>query len=413
MSSLRSNSDRGPSLATASSNASSAGVAESTTCGSPRSQPSRLPRSSRTAAGPPRASCSKKSLIRFRSVSRSISSIRLIAIAVWFGDRTREIDLRGSVGPEQPDQLLAGDERQGERRPPPARRELRPQPGELDRRAGGRRGRRAQAQLLCSGHDQVQGAAPGAEQVARPRHDRGRKLVDGLGPRQLLAERRQVLELAHAAARLLVEPCVLDRARHERRARDEKRNLAVGELARRLGVQGDHPDHAAVPGRNRHRDERLKPLLVELGHVLEAWVVRGAVTDEGRRAVLHRPPREAFPALEDDCSGEMLVGRRGRVQDEPVALEQVDEAGMDGARLREQPDDASSTGPISSDEPTVEMIRYRNVVSTTTGSIPIERGYGSGRGTGPATARRRPRSLRRSRSVPPLRARASRSFAHA
>ena len=48
-----------------------------------RSQPSRAARPSRPGSDSPRASCSKKSLIRFFSVSRSISSIFFRATAAW------------------------------------------------------------------------------------------------------------------------------------------------------------------------------------------------------------------------------------------------------------------------------------------------------------------------------------------
>ena len=57
--------------------------------------------------------------------------------------------------------------------------------------------------------------------------------------------------------------------------------------------------------------------------------------------MLDRPPREALTALEDDAVDEVRVGVRRRLQHEPLGLgvDQVDEAGVDAARVGEEADD--------------------------------------------------------------------------
>ena len=49
---------------------------------------------------------------------------------------------------------------------------------------------------------------------------------------------------------------------------------------------------------DRHREQRLELLLLELGHVLRARVGERVVADERGLAVLGRPPGEALAALE-------------------------------------------------------------------------------------------------------------------
>ncbi len=90
------------------------GATSTTTYVRSRSQPSRVARPSTAPSTLPPASCSKKSLIRFFSVSRSISSIFLIATAVWFAAaRARST----SVVPSaliRPEELVVGDDRDGD-----------------------------------------------------------------------------------------------------------------------------------------------------------------------------------------------------------------------------------------------------------------------------------------------------------
>ena len=131
------------------------------------------------------------------------------------------------------------------------------------------------------------------------------------------------------------------RERHERRARDEELHFRVSELAWRHSVEGDHADGIAALAMERHRDERLKALFLELGHVLHPRIVERTLANERRPALRERPPREAFPALQLDTAGEVRVRRGGGTQQEslPITIEQVDEAGMGGTRVREQPYD--------------------------------------------------------------------------
>src|SRR6266508_3193870 len=71
-------------------------------------------------------------------------------------------------------------------------------------------------------------------------------IVERLSGRNRLGQLSQVLELAYAPPRLLVQTGVLDRAGQERRARDEELDFVLGELARRRGVHRDDADQPAV-----------------------------------------------------------------------------------------------------------------------------------------------------------------------
>ena len=104
-----------------------------------------------------------------------------------------------------------------------------------------------------------------AEEVQRATDCEGPELVERLRRRDLFAELGQVLELADTLSHLLVEARILDRARDERRARGQEVRLGLRELPRGLGVQADDADGIAASADQRHRDERLKPLLLELG----------------------------------------------------------------------------------------------------------------------------------------------------
>src|SRR5205085_10328605 len=87
-------------------------------------------------------------------------------------------------------------------------------------------------------------------------------------------------------------------------------------------------------------DERLKPLLLELWHVLHSRVVECVLADERRPALRERPPREALAALQLDAAGEMCVRCRRGAEHESlsVAVEEVHEARVNGAGVGEQPD---------------------------------------------------------------------------
>ncbi len=180
----------------------------------------------------------------------------------------------------------------------------------------------------------------GAEESPAAGDDVRPKSLQRLGRRSGLRELRQVLELAHPLAALVVEPRILDRAGHERGARDEELDLGVGELTRRDRVERERPDRIAALAEHRDRDERLELLLLELGDVLDARVVEGVVADERRLSPVERPPGEPLAAFEHDLPGEgrVRVGR-GAEDELLVALEQIDEARVDRARVGEEPDD--------------------------------------------------------------------------
>ncbi len=178
-----------------------------------------------------------------------------------------------------------------------------------------------------------------AEQRTRVGGDGVQQLVERLRPRDRLGELGELLELGDPHARLLVEARVLDRARDERRRGDDEVHLVVRELPWRLGVRGDRADRLARATDDRHGDERLVALLLELGDVLHPRIRERVVADERGLAVLDRPPREALAALERDLSRLPLVRRRRGAHHEAVVLEEVDEAPVDAARVRHEPND--------------------------------------------------------------------------
>ena len=157
-----SNSDPGVEARSAFSTASSGGRDLDDDVRRSRSQPSRAARPSSVAADVARrASCSKKSLIRFFSVSRSISSIFLIATAVWFAAaraRSTSVVPSATSSPSSSSSATSGTatRRSGRSAPapararrgrssraPPRRREPRPSAGAPpSRRRAGRRGMR-------------------------------------------------------------------------------------------------------------------------------------------------------------------------------------------------------------------------------------------------------------------------------
>ena len=215
--------------------------------------------------------------------------------------RPSQLDAAGPVGDDEADQLVVGDERRGDAAAPGAGRELGAELGERDRpaRVGARRAREPQAELVGARLDQVDVARLGVEQPSRRRRRRpGSSSSSVSTPRDRLGELGERLELADTTAHLAVETGVLDRARDERRGGDEEVDLVRRELARRLRVRGDDADHVAVLAHDRHAQERLEALLLELGDVLDARVGEQVVRDEGRLAALDGPPGEPFAALE-------------------------------------------------------------------------------------------------------------------
>ncbi len=101
------------------------------------------------------------------------------------------------------------------------------------------------------------------------------------------------------------------------------------------------PITLAVARDDRHAQKRLEALLLQLGNVLRALVLQQLVGDEGRLAMLRRPPREALASLEHDPAGEMVVRSARSPQDESltVVVDEIDEARMNGARVRQEAHD--------------------------------------------------------------------------
>ena len=184
------------------------------------------------------------------------------------------------------------------------------------------------------------GARP--EQPARAGDDLGQELVEGACARDRLGELGDRLELVDARSRLVVEPCVLDRPGDERRARDDEVDLGLRERVRCLGMGADDADHRPVACRNRDAEERLEPLLVELRDVGDTGIGEEVVGDEGGLVPLGGPPREAAsPLAGRPCRSAPRTASPAARRTSDLVLDQVDEAGVHGACVGEEPHDGT------------------------------------------------------------------------
>ena len=301
------------------------GTATSASFGWSRSQPRRRARPPRPSRRRPAMRSAKKSLIRLRSSSPSISRIFLMPTAVWAAiDVARSRSSSSNVRPpaaratRKPISSPSADSGTvsvaGVRRAARQRRRERAravaveaaaaaqlvrQLGEAERRrrVGGASARRRGA---AAGRSAPRGtrarrrrAAAASDCVATS----GSSSSSELGrARSTPTACREPLQLAHPAPGRGVQARVLDRAGHERRGVDDEGRVLLAEHARRLRVQGDHADHLVVLADQRHGDDRLVLLLVELREVLDARVGEGVVRDERRPAVLGDPAREPLAA---------------------------------------------------------------------------------------------------------------------
>src|SRR6266550_4688037 len=120
--------------------------------------------------------------------------------------RAREVDLRGSFGPQQSEQFVVGDERNSDCCGSLAPSKLWSKALELDRRPGLRSAgcRRAQPQLLGSRLEQIHVADLGVEKLEALGSHRREEFVDALGACQDLGQVSQVLELSNALPGLFV-----------------------------------------------------------------------------------------------------------------------------------------------------------------------------------------------------------------
>src|SRR5439155_5359156 len=237
----------------------------------------------------------------------------------------------------------ARDERDRHTRAPPATPQFTAelaQP-ELLRRIGTLRRRPAEEQPLAVLLCEIEVRRRGAEQLERAPNGERAELVERLGRGHLLAELGQMLQFEYTLPHLFVQPGILDRACDQRRTRREESRFGLGELAGSLGMKADDADRLLRAPEQRHRHERLEPLLLQFRHVVEAWVVECVVPDERRLATFERPPGEALPSLQADPAGKVPIRLRRRVEIETVTVgvEEVDETGMHGAGIREEPHD--------------------------------------------------------------------------
>ena len=253
---------------------------------------------------------------------------------------------------QQPELLVAGGERRREQALAAGgvarRRVATAHHVEQQRGTPGARGRASRLGRVGRGEHELVGlrveppdlTGVGAEQLAGAARDGVVQVLAERDGRERLAEARERGQRVDAPAGLLVELGVLDRAGRQRRRVHEELEDVVVELARRLGVQDDHPDHRARAVQERHGHHRLEALLLELGHVLHARVLHRALADELGRARARDPAGQTFVDAPLELPDEVRVGRRGGLQHEPLALEEVDECGVAAGGVGGDLDDA-------------------------------------------------------------------------
>ena len=268
--------------------------------------------------------------------------VRDVALAVA---RARAL---GQAGDDESEHLVAGDERRDQRgehvgRAPERAREQGGHTGasrgaaqlvpELGQRHEVRPvtaavARRAQPQLVPGRLEQVHAQRGRAEQVHPLLDRRSQQLVDRVGARDREAEARQLLEVAHRAPGALVQARVLHRLRDEGGGVDQEGRVVGAEHPGCLGVQRDHADHLAAADDQRHRDERLVLLLLELREVADARVGQRVLGDEHRLAVLEHPARDPLARLHRDAAAQVRVlGGGGAQREAPAAVVDQEDVG--------------------------------------------------------------------------------------
>ena len=350
--------------ASAASGSPAAGSASSTTatCCSDSSIRSRRARATSTASGSsPPASASRKSRSAFRPADLVDQPPVQDHLAGGRGDRLQHVEQRrrgrlAAGADEHADQLPAGPDRRRDaggrichagqdvpvprlrEQPHPARERLEQRGVRDSLRAPPRPGHRPDPEPAACVPRREQHRVgleqrPGGlrEAVQRPPPGRCRaEVVDGGG------ERPHGVELT---ATLRVQLRRLHRRGHERRERRHQREVVLGELVRRLGVQGDHPHQPLGRWDQRVRQHRLEALVVQLRHQQVARIVPRVLAHDRRGAVERGPPGQARAHLQRVHADPLLVPLRARphTQSLGIGLEQVDERAGRPRQLREQP----------------------------------------------------------------------------
>ena len=106
-------------------------------------------------------------------------------------------------------------------------------------------------------------------------------------------------------------------------------------------MSADDADHGAVARGNRHAQERLEPFLLELRDVGHARVCEQVVGDERGLVALCRPPGETASPFQRDLADQVPVRISRGPQHQAVALDEIDEAGVNSARVGEQAHDSA------------------------------------------------------------------------
>ena len=116
---------------------------------------------------------------------------------------------------------------------------------------------------------------------------------------------------------------------------DHESGVLFRKDAGRLCVEGDHADHLVVGGDQRNRHDRLVLLLLELGEVLDARILKRILGDKDGLAVFGDPAGQALTATHRDGADLIAIALvRDGSQDQRVVgtLDNEDQRRM-GTRL--------------------------------------------------------------------------------
>ena len=122
----------------------------------------------------------------------------------------------------------------------------------------------------------------GAEQRAGRVRQPVQRAAPGRGRAEVVDRRGQGADRVELPPSLGVQLRRLDRGRDQGGDRRHQREVVLGELVRRLGVQGDHSDEPVGRRDQRVGEGRLEPLVVQLGDQQVARIVAGVVARRWR-----------------------------------------------------------------------------------------------------------------------------------